>query len=163
MQVVLRAIITYLLLMMLFRLTGKRTLAQVTTFDFVLLLIVSECTQQAMISDDRSVTNGVLAIASLMVADHFFSHIGQKFKGAGKVLEGVPLVLVEHGRPFEDRLKHSRIEITEVLDAAREHHGLERLEQIKYAILERTGGISIIPEREGRLATGSSGKGSGAL
>jgi uncharacterized membrane protein YcaP (DUF421 family) len=62
------------------------------------------------------------------------------------MIEGVPLVIVEDGRMLDDRMRWARIDAEDVLQAARERQGLERLEQIKYAVLERTGEISIIPK-----------------
>ena len=62
-------------------------------------------------------------------------------------MEGLPLIILEEGRPLRDRMKKERVDEEDILTAAREHHGLERLDQIKYAVLERSGGISIIPKR----------------
>jgi uncharacterized membrane protein YcaP (DUF421 family) len=145
MESVLRATAVYVFLLVLFRLSGKRTLAQVTTFDFVLLLIISEATQQALVDGDNSMTNAFLLVATLVALNILFSEIKQRFKPAERVLDGLPLLLVEHGNLLHDRMAKERIDEDDVLDAAREHHGLERLEQIKYAVLERNGKISIIP------------------
>jgi uncharacterized membrane protein YcaP (DUF421 family) len=145
MESVLRATAVYVFLLVLFRLSGKRTLARVTTFDFVLLLIISEATQQALVDGDNSMTNAFLLVATLVALNILFSEIKQRFKGAERVLDGLPLLLVEHGNLLHDRMAKERIDEDDVLDAAREHHGLERLEQIKYAVLERNGKISIIP------------------
>jgi len=145
MESVLRATAVYVFLLVLFRLSGKRTLAQVTTFDFVLLLIISEATQQALVDGDNSMTNAFLLVATLVALNIVFSEIKQRFKAAEPVLDGLPLLIVEHGKLLHDRMAKERIDESDVLDAAREHHGLERLEQIKYAVLERNGKISIIP------------------
>jgi uncharacterized membrane protein YcaP (DUF421 family) len=145
MESVLRATAVYVFLLVLFRLSGKRTLAQVTTFDFVLLLIISEATQQALVDGDNSMTNAFLLVATLVALNILFSEIKQRFKAAERVLDGLPLLLVEHGNLLHDPMAKERIDEDDVLDAAREHHGLERLEQIKYAVLERNGKISIIP------------------
>lgn len=145
MDSVIRATIVYIVLLVLFRLSGKRTLAQVTTFDFVLLLIISEATQQALVDGDNSMTNAFLLVSTLVGLNILFSEIKQRFKAAEHVLDGAPLLLVEHGNPLHDRMQKERVDVDDVLDAAREGHGLERLEQIKYAVLERNGKISIIP------------------
>lgn len=147
MDAILRASIVYIVLLLLFRLAGKRTLAQVTTFDFVLLLIISEATQQALIGDDNSMTNAFLVIATLIALNVLFSEIKQRFKPAERVLDGLPLLIVENGNPLHDRMAKERIDMDDVLDAARETQGLERLSDIKYAVLERSGKISIIPSK----------------
>lgn len=149
MESILRAVVVYLFLLVLFRLSGKRTLAEVTTFDFVLLLIISEATQQALVGTDNSMTNAFLLVTTLVVLNVLFSEIKQRLKPAERVLDGLPLLIVEHGKPLQDRMQKERVDVDDVLDAAREIHGLEKLEQIKYAVLERNGKISIIPS-EGR-------------
>jgi uncharacterized membrane protein YcaP (DUF421 family) len=146
MESILRAVVVYLFLLVLFRLSGKRTLAEVTTFDFVLLLIISEATQQALVGNDNSMTNAFLLVSTLVVLNVLFSEIKQRLKPAERVLDGLPLLIVEHGKPLHDRMQKERVDVDDVLDAAREIHGLEKLEQIKYAVLERNGKISIIPQ-----------------
>ncbi|MEA2486295.1 MAG: hypothetical protein QOD46_1406 [Actinomycetota bacterium] len=146
MDSVLRALAVYVFLLVIFRVAGKRTMAQVTVFDFVLLLIISEATQQAMIGQDFSITNAALVITTLIGAERGLTWVQRRFKSVDRLLDGLPLVLVEDGKPFEDRLKQERIDISEILAAARQTQGLARLDQIKYAVLEQTGGISIVPK-----------------
>jgi uncharacterized membrane protein YcaP (DUF421 family) len=145
MESILRAVIVYAFLLIVFRLSGKRTLAEVTPFDLVLLLIISEATQEALIDNDHSMTNSFLIITSLMLLNVVFSEIKQRFKPAEHILDGLPLLIVDHGKPLHERMRKERVDVDDVLDAAREGHGLERLEQIKFAVLERNGKISIIP------------------
>lgn len=150
MDSVIRAASVYLILMILFRIMGTRALAQITTFDFILLLIISETTQQAMVGQDFSLTNAFLAIVTLVMLDLGLSLLKNKFPNLEKWLEGLPLVIVENGVPLKDRMERARVDESDVLAAARETQGLERMEQIKYAVLERSGGISIIPMGEGK-------------
>jgi uncharacterized membrane protein YcaP (DUF421 family) len=145
MDSILRATVVYAVLLVLFRLAGKRTLAEVTTFDFVLLLIISEATQQAMVGSDNSMTNSLLLVGTLIGLNILMSELKQRFPTAERVLDGMPLLIVEHGNALHDRMAKERVDVDDVLDAARESHGLERLNQIKYAVLERNGKISIIP------------------
>lgn len=145
MDAVLRATAVYLFLLLIFRITGKRSLAQITTFDFVLLLIIAETSQQALLGEDFSVTNCFLLVITLVSLEVFLTLVTRRFPALDKIIEGVPLVVVANGRPLRDRLEKSGLEENEILAAARESQGLERMDQIKYAVLERTGGISIIP------------------
>jgi uncharacterized membrane protein YcaP (DUF421 family) len=147
MDSVLRGFIIFFFLLLLFRIAGKRTLKEVTPFDFVLLLIISEAAQNAMIGKDYSLTNSVLVILTLVGLDILLSLWKQHSHKAQKVLDSSPLLIVEHGRLLEERMHKSRVDREDVLASAREHHGLERLEQIKYAILETNGDISIVPEK----------------
>jgi uncharacterized membrane protein YcaP (DUF421 family) len=145
METVLKATAVYLFLLLMFRIAGKRTLAQVTTFDFVLLLIISEAVQQAMIGEDNSITNAFLLVVTLIGLNVLFSEIKLRWKAAEGVLDGAPLLIVENGKAKEDLMRKERVDVNDVLDAAREHHGLERLDQVKFAVLERNGKISIVP------------------
>ena len=146
MDSVIRGAVVYIVLLVLFRIAGKRSLAEVTSFDLVLLLIISEATQDALIADDHSMTNALLVIVTLIAMNIVFSLISSRWKAFDKLTEGVPLVIVEDGRPMQDRMGKERVSEDEVLEAAREYHGLETLDQVKYAILERNGKITIIPK-----------------
>jgi uncharacterized membrane protein YcaP (DUF421 family) len=146
METVLRAAAIYVVLLLIMRIAGRRTLSEMTTFDFVLLLIIGEATQNALIGDDFSVTNAALAIITLIGLDIGSSLLKRRFPHFGKVVDGVPTILVENGKPLPDRLYRSRLSEDDVLEAARQLQGIERMDQIKYAVLEVSGGISVIPK-----------------
>jgi uncharacterized membrane protein YcaP (DUF421 family) len=148
MDVVLRGLAVYVFLVVIFRVSGQRSLGQVTTFDFVLLLIIAETTQQALIGEDFSITAAFLVIVTLVALDIGLSLLKQGFPRLDRLLEGLPLVIVENGKPLLDRMAKARVDEGDVLNAARERRGLERMDQIKYAVLERNGGISIIERRD---------------
>ncbi|MGE3651901.1 MAG: DUF421 domain-containing protein [Reyranellaceae bacterium] len=149
MESVLRGATVYLVLMVIFRLSGRRTLAQMTPFDFVLLLIVAETTQQALLGDDFSLTNSVLLILTLFMADIGLSYVKKFLPPLARLLDGTPTVLVSDGRIDRDALSRARIDLDDILAAARAQHGLERLDQVKSAVLEIGGTISIIPRQQG--------------
>ena len=142
-----RALAIYFGLLVVLRGSGKRSLSQVTTFDFVLLLILGEATQQALIGDDFSITTGLLLIASLIGIDMTLSFLKVKSRRLDRLMEGRPVLIVANGEALTDRMRDERVDLDDVLAAAREKQGLERLDQIKYAVLERSGGISIVPQR----------------
>lgn len=149
MDAVLRAASIYFFLVVVFRVVGKRGIAQVTTFDLVLLLIISEATQQALLSDDFSVTNALLVITVLVALDVALSLLAPRFGIVSRLVESVPLVIVEDGEPIRERMRRERIDESEILEAARELQGLERMDQIKYAVLERSGRITVVPADQG--------------
>ena len=146
MDSIVRGLITYLFVWLVFRIAGKRSLAEITTFDFVLLLIISETTQGALANSDNSLTNAFLLIVTLVGTDIALSLAKRSTPLLEKWIDGVPLIVLEEGRPLKDRMKKSRIDEGDILAAARHLQGLERLDQIKYAVLERNGGITIIPQ-----------------
>lgn len=146
MDSIVRALAVYGFLLVLFRITGKRSLAQITTFDAVLLLIISEAVQQALIDSDESMTNAFLLVVTLLGADVVMSLINIRSSKVDKLLNDVPLLLIEDGHLHGDRLKKSRVSVDDILEHARELRGLERLDQIKYAVLERNGVVTVIPK-----------------
>jgi uncharacterized membrane protein YcaP (DUF421 family) len=146
MDAVLRAVVVYLFLLIVIRIAGKRSVSQLTTFDLVVILILSEATQQALLGDDFSVLNAFLVIMTLVGLQILFDSVGQRWKRFGRVIDGSPVVVLEDGRPLSDRLKRARVDEADILEQARRSQGIESLDQIKYAVLERGGGISVIPK-----------------
>lgn len=146
METVIRALAIYFFLLLVFRVAGKRSLTHVTTFDFVLLLIIGEATQQALIGNDFSITTAWILIATLVGTDILISVLKQRSPRVDRWIDGVPLVIVDNGQLLHDRMDKSRVDEADILNAARELQGIERLEQIKYAVLERSGTITIIPK-----------------
>lgn len=148
MESVFRGTALYLVLLLIFRLAGKRTLSQATTFDFVLLLIIGEASQQALLGNDFSLVNAFLVVITLIGLDIGLAVLKERSLTIERLIEGVPIVIVADGTPIKERMHKARIDEEDVLSAARESQGLERMEQIKYAVLERSGAISIIPRQE---------------
>ena len=141
-----RAAVVYLALLLLFRIIGKRSLAETGAFDFVLLLIIAEATQQAMIDDDNSMTNAFLIIVTLLTLNVGFSLLKQRSRLVDRLIDDVPVLIVVDGNPLKDRMNQARVDERDILQAARETQGLARLDQIKYAVLERDGAISVVPK-----------------
>ncbi|WP_460119890.1 DUF421 domain-containing protein [Pseudomonas sp. H3_G09] len=144
MDSVLRALVMYLALMVLFKIAGRRSLAELTTFDFVLLMIIGEATQQALLGDDFSLTNAFLVIITLIAIDVGFSLLKQRSSWVSRLIDGEPTIIVENGKLLHRRLRHARLVEADVMEAARSSQGIETLEQIKFAIIERNGKISVI-------------------
>ena len=148
MDSVIRGAVTYFGIWLLFRVAGKRTLAELTSFDLVLLLIISEAAQAALIDSNNSITNSFLVIVTLLGIDVALSVWKQWSPRADKLIDGVPLIILADGIPLTERLTKSRVDESDILAAARQLHGLERLEQIKYAVLERSGDITVVPKEQ---------------
>ncbi|WNG33492.1 DUF421 domain-containing protein [Archangium violaceum] len=140
-----RAVAIYVLLMVLFQIAGKRSVSQMNTFDLVLLLIISEATQQALLGEDHSLTGAAIVIVTMVGLNILLSWVRYRFQRVEMWLNEGPVILVDDGRLVQNRMRKTRVDEADILLAAREKHGLERLEQIKYAILESSGSISIIP------------------
>jgi uncharacterized membrane protein YcaP (DUF421 family) len=145
MNPVLRSVIMFAVLWVVFRIAGRRTLAEITTFDFILLLIIGDATQQALIGDDYSVMTAVLVIVTLVLLDVFMGRLAITGDAMRRIVESAPVIVVDKGKPLDDVLRAEGVDLEEVMAAAREKHGLQTLDDIKYAIVERHGGISIVP------------------
>lgn len=146
MESVIRGAAIYAVLLIIVRLSGRRTLSQMTPFDLVLILIVAETTQQALLGDDFSLVNAAVLIITLFVMDIGLSYVKRPSGRVERILDGAPILLVSHGEPDGKVLAGARLSAEDILEAAREKQGLERMDQIRFAVLETTGEISIIPE-----------------
>ena len=147
MDEVLRALAVYAILMVIFRLAGKRSMAEVTPFDFVLLLVFSEALQSALVDEDNSLTVAIVVIVTLLTTNILLSLVKQRSVGIERLLEGVPIVIMDEGKPLKDRMDKARIDEGDILAAARLTQGIDSLDQIRTAVLERNGGISIMPKQ----------------
>ena len=149
MELVLRGLAVYLLLLLILRAAGHRQLSELSTFDFVLVLILAEVTQQALVGQDYSFTAAAVLIVTLVGADIAVSLAKRRFKPLDKVVSGSPLLLIENGKLVKENMDRERVDPSDILTEARLNHGLERLDQIKYAVLETSGKIAIVPAQQG--------------
>ncbi|MNS34966.1 hypothetical protein D3C72_671060 [compost metagenome] len=146
MDSIIRAAVTYLFVWLALRISGKRSFSEMTTFDFVLLLIISETTQAALLDNDNSMTNSFLLVSTFVGLELILTKVKQRFSRAERIMDGAPVVVIEDGDIHHDRLREERIDEADIMFYARETQGLERLDQIKFAVLEKSGGISVIPK-----------------
>jgi uncharacterized membrane protein YcaP (DUF421 family) len=146
MDSVLRAVGVYMILLILLRISGKRTLSQVTTFDFVLILIIAETTQQALLGEDYSLTNMTIIASTLVLLSLLLAYVDFYLPQVSKWVDGAPLIVVRDGEILKDRVRKELVTEEDILESARQKHGIERMDQIKYAVLEKSGDISIIPK-----------------
>ena len=147
MDAVIRGLAIYFTLLVIIRLSGRRTLAQMTPFDLVIVLVISETTQQAMLGDDFSITNAIILILTLFTTDIALSYVKRWWPKTAHVIDGVPTVLVVDGRYDERALRGCRLDKEDVMEAARNQEGIERVGDIKFAILEVSGNISVIKKQ----------------
>jgi uncharacterized membrane protein YcaP (DUF421 family) len=148
MDSVIKSVIVYLVLWLVIRVSGRRTLGQLTVFDFLLFLIVGGAAQHSLMAQDYSLTHAFLVIATFVIIDITLSLVEIHVPSIGKILNGVPTIVVENGRVLSGRLRRARLTEDNVLEAARRLHGLETMDDIKFAIFEASGEISIIPQRK---------------
>jgi uncharacterized membrane protein YcaP (DUF421 family) len=141
-ELMLRVIIVYAAVYLLLRVVGKKHVGELAPFDLVVLLLLSECVQNALVGDDKSVTGGLLAATTLFGISQLVGYVAWRYKQAGRVLEGTPRVLVRHGRVLKDVLAREQITHSELLEALR-REGCTSLVNVRYAVLENDGAITI--------------------
>ncbi len=142
---VLRAAIVYVFVLVVIRLAGKRTLAELSTFDLVVLLILSEAVQPALVADDTRLTSAMLIVLTIVGIDALLGLVKFRSPRASQLLDDIPTILVRDGVVNDQAMARERLDEDDIMEAARRQMGLERLDQVRFAILERTGGISVIP------------------
>ncbi|HZU27878.1 MAG TPA: YetF domain-containing protein [Bryobacteraceae bacterium] len=142
-----RGVFGYLFLVLMVRVAGRRPGKQITPFEFVFVFFAGGLTLTSMVGDDRSLLNAVGLIASIALTHFLMVWARQHWPVFGRIADGTPLVLLEKGRWRPDTMRRMRLQHDDVMAAARDK-GLERLDQIAYAFLERNGEISIIPAED---------------
>jgi uncharacterized membrane protein YcaP (DUF421 family) len=148
-QIVLRSAAVYVALFVGLRLMGKRELGQMTVFDLVVVLLLANAVQNAMVGSDTSLLGGLIAAAVLLVLNKGVAMLRLHRDAWGRLLEGNPTVLVQHGQFLDPALRKEGIERAQVLMAMREH-GIGAIEEVQLAVLEIDGSISVVP-REARM------------
>ena len=144
-EFVLRGIIIYIFLILILRLTGKRQIGQMAPFDLVLLLVLSNAVQNSMTGGDNSVSGGMIVAATLVGLNWLVGDLTYKSKRAEALIEGRPELLIHDGKLFEKALEHCKITRHELMSALREA-GCAGVEDVRAAMLENDGSISVIPK-----------------
>ena len=144
----LRSVVIYLFLLVAFRFTGKRQVGQLTPFDLVVLLIISNVLQNAVIGNDNSLGGGLLGAVVILALNWLVVLGAYRFKPLRRLMAGEPTLLVHNGRIFHDRMEKEHISV-EDLNAALRKNGVVDVQQVRFAVLEENGQISVIP-KDGR-------------
>jgi uncharacterized membrane protein YcaP (DUF421 family) len=143
MDIVLRALVVYLFVLVLTRAVGRRELSTLEPFDLILLVMIGDLVQQGVTQNDFSVTGSFLAVGTIGVLTVLFSYLPWRFQVLRPVLEGVPAILVEDGGVVEKNLRRHRLTQEEIAAAARVQN-IGSLSQVRWAVLETNGQISFI-------------------
>jgi uncharacterized membrane protein YcaP (DUF421 family) len=144
MDLVLRAAAVFVFIFIVTRLIGRRELASLEPFDLILLVVLGDLVQQGVTQDDYSVTGAFIVISTMALMTVGTSYLTFRFRLLRRVLEGEPLVLIENGRPIDRNLRRERLTLDELAEKARLEQ-VESLEDVRLAVLETNGDISIIP------------------
>lgn len=146
-EIVARTAAVYLALLVGLRITGKRQVGQLTPFDLLLLLLLANAVQNAMVGPDTSLIGGIVAAAVLLLVNALVARFAGRSRGSERLLEGVPTLLIDHGHVIEMNLRHEGITEEDLLRALREH-GVVEVGSVRSAILEVDGAISVLKNDE---------------
>lgn len=144
-HIVLRTAIVYVAILLGLRLSGKRELGQMTTFDLVVLLLIANGVQNAMVGPDTSLAGGIVAAATLLLLNWLLARVSWRFPSLRRWLEGVPTVLVSNGETVAANLRREGVDEATLAAAFREH-GIEAIGNVALAVLEIDGSISVVPK-----------------
>ncbi len=142
-EIVFRAVVVYAVALALFRIVGRKELARYAPFDFLLILLVSQALRQTLVAGDKSLTSGILSLATLLALDLLLSWSSFRNRRVGALVQGRPRKLVEDGRPIDEELRHSRFTVDELRSRLR-RYGIDRLEAVESAWLERDGNVTFV-------------------
>ena len=143
MDIVIRAAIAFSFVFLLTRVVGRRELSQLEPFDLIMLIMMGDLVQQGVTQSDYSVTGIFLAAGMLALMTVFVSYLSYRFKRLRPILDGEPLVIVQDGKVIDGNLKRERLTVEEVAQEARLQQ-IASLDEVEWAVLERTGQISFI-------------------
>ena len=145
MSVIIRAAIAYLVLLLAVRLIGRRMASMMAPFDIVVLFLFGGALMAAVLSDDHSMTAAISVVFSIGLMHVSVSALKARLPWVGRLVDGTPVVVFERGHWYQDRMRDLRMLESDVMAAVRQK-GLMRLEQVRYAVVERDGKVSIIPD-----------------
>ena len=142
--VAIRTVVSYLFLLLALRLGGKRELGQLSVLDLVLVLVISNAAQNAMVGSNVTIWGGLVAVAALIITDRLLALARERSGRFDRVIEGEPALLVRDGERLPDALRREGIDDAELMRALREH-GFADLSEVRMAVLEVDGTISVVP------------------
>jgi uncharacterized membrane protein YcaP (DUF421 family) len=143
MDLVLRALAVYLIVLLFTRVLGKRELSSLQPFDLILLVVIGDLIQQGVTQNDLSVTGIAIVLSTIGIAQVVVSYLSFRFRRIRPILQGEPVVLVENGHVIERNMRRERVTKDDLAEEARLNE-IDSLDTIKWAVLETTGEISFI-------------------
>lgn len=146
MDIVIRATFAFLFVLFLTRIVGRRELSSLEPFDLIMLVMLGDLVQQGVTQNDFSVTGLVLAGGTIALLTVAVSYASFRFRVLRPALEGYPVILVQDGKPIDRNMSRNRITHDELATAARMQQ-VDSIDDIRWAVLETSGQISIIPKQ----------------
>ena len=147
MDIVFRGVVIFVFLYVLMRVIGRRELSSLEPFDLILLVVLGDAVQQGLTQDDYSLTGAVLAIGTIAILQLVVSYANFRFPRLRPLLDGEPIVIVEHGKTIEKNMRRERVTMEDVMQAARQQN-IASLDDVDWAVMETSGAISFIKKSD---------------
>lgn len=143
MELIIRASVIFWFLWLVIRGTGKRSLAELTPLDLILIVIIGDIVQQGINQEDMSLTGAIMAVSVFVVWTLTADAIARRSERSSRVISGEPVIIVREGRPLEEKLQQEQLTMTDLNEAAR-LQGIGDLSQVEFAVLETDGEFSFV-------------------
>jgi len=144
-MIIISSIAVYIFMVIAIRIFGKKELAQLSVSDLVFILLISNAVQTAMVGADATLYGGLVAAMALFLTNFGFKKLLFKFPRLGKVVQGVPIMLIHKGQLVKENMVKAQITLDEVHEAVREH-GIDSIEHVDLAVFEVDGNISVLSD-----------------
>src|SRR5215210_1744556 len=146
MDLVIRAAVVFFFILLITRMIGRRELSSLEPFDLIMLVVIGDLVQQGVTQSDYSITGALIVISTIAVLTALMAFVNFRFRPLRRVLEGQPVVLVENGRVVERNLRRERL-TREELEAEGRQQQVTSIDDMRWAVLETSGQISVIPKQ----------------
>jgi len=146
MDLVIRAAVVFFFILLITRMIGRRELSSLEPFDLIMLVVIGDLVQQGVTQSDYSITGALIVISTIAVLTALMAFVNFRFRPLRRVLEGQPVVLVENGRVVERNMRRERL-TREELEAEGRQQQVPSVADMRWAVLETNGQISVIPKQ----------------
>lgn len=142
-ELILRSTVVFIFLFLVIRIWGRKHLGSLSPFDFILLLIISEAVQNALVSDDKSVSGAMVTVITMILLNVVLNKLTFNFKNMEKLIDGEPIILIEDGKVDHNLLNSETVTHQELMEALRSE-GVMEIPKVRLAVLETSGKISVV-------------------
>lgn len=147
MEIVIRTTVIYWFLWLVLRGSGKRSLAQLTTLDLLVVVVIGDVVQQGITQEDMSITGAALAVAVIVLWTLVSDRISRSSATFSRVVNGEPVVLIRHGQLSRERMRAEQVSLDDLREAAREE-GIASLESVALCVMETDGTFSFVKDEQ---------------
>ena len=147
MDLALRAVVIFFFIFLLMRIVGRRELSSLEPFDLILLVVVGDSVQQALVQDDYSLTGAFIVVSTIALLQVFLSYVNYRVPRLRPLIDGEPIVIVQDGNVIERNARRERLTLEDIAEAARQQQ-IATIDDVQWAVLETSGELSFIAKQK---------------